>query len=273
MQLGRKFCSYCSKGSNRMPRLPLVISLLTLRALFGQSIPVDLQNPSPNSVVQLKRTPASPAATPQKTDTFVDHFDFGANVRALAQSMETPVATGATPAATHGPAAVPEGYRPVTDVVLSPTAQQAVGVQCLLAGTTERSRARPGRPGVVRFRSGLADRGVRTVARLPDRTAARRKTRRRAANWRFGPVERGPRDIWQRRGEHRHARAETANAGPRYEPFNHDRSPRLLRSARFQSERLRLASGVCLQRRRRRKKMEGSFCRTEASRTGGCPRF
>src|ERR1017187_9280329 len=105
MPPGRRFCSYRSKGANRMPRLPLVISLLTVRALFGQSIPVDPQNPSPNSVVQLKRTPAPPATAPQKTDTFVDHFDFGANVRALAQSMETPVATGATPAATHGPAA------------------------------------------------------------------------------------------------------------------------------------------------------------------------
>ena len=71
-----------------MPRLPLVISLLTVRALFGQSIPVDPQNPSPNSVVQLKRTPAPQASTPQKTDTFVDHFDFGANVRALAHIGE-----------------------------------------------------------------------------------------------------------------------------------------------------------------------------------------
>ena len=59
-----------------MPRLPLVISLLTVRALFGQSIPVDPQNPAPNSVVQLKRTPAPQASTPQKTDTFVDHFRF-----------------------------------------------------------------------------------------------------------------------------------------------------------------------------------------------------
>jgi hypothetical protein len=41
-----------------MPRLTLVISLLTVRALFGQSIPADPQNPSPNPVVQLKRIPA-----------------------------------------------------------------------------------------------------------------------------------------------------------------------------------------------------------------------
>ena len=79
-----------------MPRLPLVISLLTVRALFGQSIPVDPQNPSPNSVVQLKRTPAPQASTPQKTDTFVDHFDFGANVRALAHPLETPAGANAS---------------------------------------------------------------------------------------------------------------------------------------------------------------------------------
>jgi hypothetical protein len=107
-----------------MPRLPFVIALLTLRALFGQSVPVDPQNLSPNSVVQLKRTP--PATVPPKPDTFVDHFDFGANVRALGQSMETPAATGANPAATRGPSAVPEGYHPVTDVALSAIAQQAV---------------------------------------------------------------------------------------------------------------------------------------------------
>src|ERR1035438_1287447 len=107
MPPGRRFCSYRSKGANRMPGLPFVISLLTIRALFGQSIPVDPQNPSPNSVVQLKRTPAPPVAAPQKTDTFVDRFDFGANVRALAQSMETPATTGAIPPPTRGPAAVP----------------------------------------------------------------------------------------------------------------------------------------------------------------------
>jgi hypothetical protein len=73
-----------------MPRLPLVISLLTVRALFGQSIPVDPQNPSPNAVVQLKRTPASPAATSQKTDTFVDHFDFSANVRRWRSQRKLP---------------------------------------------------------------------------------------------------------------------------------------------------------------------------------------
>ena len=109
-----------------MPRFTFVVSLLTFRVLFGQTVPVDPQNPSPNSVVQLKRTQAAPASTPQKTDTFVDHFDFGANVRALAQSMETPVTTGAIPPPTRGPSAVPEGYRPATDVALSPTAQQAV---------------------------------------------------------------------------------------------------------------------------------------------------
>ena len=132
-----------------MPRLPLVISLLTVRALFGQSIPVDPQNPSPNSVVQLKRTPAPQASTPQKTDTFVDHFDFGANVRALAQSMETPVTTGAIPPSTHGPSAVPEGYRPTTDVALSATAQQAVEFSA--SWRAQQNGAAPGPDGRVLF--------------------------------------------------------------------------------------------------------------------------
>src|SRR5580698_2189805 len=99
MQLGPRFCSYRSKGAKRMPRLPFLISLLTIRALFGQSSPADPQNPSSSSVVQVKRIPATPTAAPPNTDSFVDHFDFGANVRALAHSMETPADSGAAPPA------------------------------------------------------------------------------------------------------------------------------------------------------------------------------
>jgi len=145
-----------------MPRLPLVISLLTVRALFGQSIPVDHQNPSPNSVIQLKRTPALPVAVPQKTDTFVDHFDFGANVRALAQSMEAPVTTGATPPPTRGASAVPEGYRPATDVALSATAQQAVEFSA--SWRAQQNGAAPGPDGRVLFAFGA---GLPTVVCAP----------------------------------------------------------------------------------------------------------
>src|SRR5258708_2947951 len=107
-----------------MPRLPFLISLLTVRVLFGQASP-DPQNPSPSSGVQAKRTRASPTTGPSNTDSFVDHFDFGANVRALAHSMEAPADSGATPpTATRSQSAVPQGYHPTTDVTLSTTAQQ-----------------------------------------------------------------------------------------------------------------------------------------------------
>src|SRR5580692_11987371 len=122
MQPGPRFCSYRSKGAKRMPRLPFLISLLTIRALFGQASPVDPQNPSPSSGVHVKRTPATPTAAPPNPDSFVDHFDFGANVRALAHSMEAPADSVATPPAAHGQSVVPQGYHPTTDVTLSTTA-------------------------------------------------------------------------------------------------------------------------------------------------------
>src|SRR5580658_5438331 len=124
MQPGPGFCSFRSKGAKRMPRLPFLISLLTARALFGQASPVEPQSPSPSSVIQVKRTPSTSTAAPPNTDSFVDHFDFGANVRALAESMGTPAAKGATRAAPRGQSAVPQDYHPTTDVTLSTTAQQ-----------------------------------------------------------------------------------------------------------------------------------------------------
>ena len=127
-----------------MPRLPFLISLLTVRSLFGQTSPVDPQSPSPSSVVQVKRTPASSTAVPPNTDSFVDHFDFGANVRALAESMETPTAKGATPPVVLGPSAVPQGYRPTTDVAHSTTARSKPLSSALLGGhnKTELRRGR-----------------------------------------------------------------------------------------------------------------------------------
>ncbi len=95
-----------------MPRLPFLISLLTARVLFGQGSPEEPQNPSPSSVVQVKPTPAIPTVAPPKTDNFVDHFDFGANVRALEHSMEVPSDSGATPPGARGQSAVPQGLPP-----------------------------------------------------------------------------------------------------------------------------------------------------------------
>ena len=207
-----------------MPRLPLLISLLTVRALFGQSSPVDPQNPSPNSVVQVKRTPAAPASCASKYRYLCRSFRFRRERSgAGAVNGERRPTTGAIPAP-HPRASLL--YPRVT--TLQPTsrfpttAQQAVEFSA--SWRAQQNGAAPGPDGRVLFAfgAGLADRGVRTVACLPDRTAARRETCRRAADWRFGPMERGAGDVRQRRRKHRHARAETANAGPRYEPLNHD---------------------------------------------------
>jgi Conjugal transfer protein len=108
------------------------------------------------------RTPATTAAAPQKTDTFADHFDFGANVRALEQSMEAPAAAGATPAATRGTSVVPEGYRPATDAALSATAQQAVEFSA--SWRAQQNGAAPGPDGRVLFAFGA---GLPTVVCAP----------------------------------------------------------------------------------------------------------
>ena len=154
-----------------MTRLPFLISLLTVSGLFGQASPPDPQNPPASSVVQLKRTPATPTTATPKEDSFVEHFDFGANVRALESSMETsgdsvppPQASKllAPPAAAHGQSAVPQGYRPVTDVTLSSTAQQAVEFSA--SWRAQQNGAAPGPDGRVLFAFGA---GLPTVVCAP----------------------------------------------------------------------------------------------------------
>ena len=143
-----------------MPRKRLLISLLAARVLIGQTIPPDAQNPPPNSVVQMKRLPAPTAEAP-KADSFVDHFDFDANVRALANSMQ-PQTDGTQSPAAHGQAAVPENYRPVKDVALSATAQQAVEFSA--SWRAQQDGAVPGHDGRVMFAFGA---GLPTVVCAP----------------------------------------------------------------------------------------------------------
>ena len=85
-----------------MSRVALLFSLFTAGALFGQSSPVDPQSQPANSAVQVKRTAGTPTSAAPNPDSFVDQFDFGANVRALAQSMEKPADAGATAPLPHG---------------------------------------------------------------------------------------------------------------------------------------------------------------------------
>ena len=142
-------------------RIPFLILLLTIRALFGQTSPVDLQSP-PNTAVEVKRTPAAPTTAAPNAGNFVDQFDFGANVRALAHSMETPADAGAVAPAVHGQSAVPPTYRPATDVTLSITAQQAV--QFSAAWRAQQDGAAPGPDGRVLFAFGA---GLPTVVCAP----------------------------------------------------------------------------------------------------------
>src|SRR5580693_2015071 len=109
-----------------MSRVPFLISLFAVRALFGQSSPVDPQSPPASSAVQVKRIQGAPTSAAPDPGSFVDQFDFGANVRALAQSMEKPPEAGTPAPLPHGESTVPKDYHPTTDVTLSTTAKQAV---------------------------------------------------------------------------------------------------------------------------------------------------
>ncbi len=137
-----------------MSQTPLLISLLVVRTLFAQDTSTNSQNSQPNSVTQAKQTPT--------TGTFLDHFDFDANVRALARSMDTRVVPGANPLATSGPVVVPQGYRSATDVTLSSTAKQAVELSA--SWRAQQNGTTPGPDGRVLFAFGA---GLPTVVCAP----------------------------------------------------------------------------------------------------------
>jgi type IV secretion system protein VirB9 len=141
----------------------LLFSLLAASAAFGQSGPGGTQDKLPASVVELKRTPPGTPSQAPNSSTFVDHFDFGANVQALEQTMAAPGIAGAdaTPASPVR-AAVPNGYRPVTDVPLSNTAQEAV--QFSATWRAQQNTASPGPDGRVLFAFGA---GLPTVVCAP----------------------------------------------------------------------------------------------------------
>jgi type IV secretion system protein VirB9 len=143
-----------------MSRIAILILLLAGGALRGQTGPAEPQNSPPDSAVEVKRTPAPPSATPGSVN-FVDQFDFGANVRALERSVETSANAAAPPVLTS-PSAVPQGYRPATDVPLSETAQQAV--QFSAAWRVQQDGATPGPDGRVLFAFGA---GLPTVVCAP----------------------------------------------------------------------------------------------------------
>jgi type IV secretion system protein VirB9 len=145
-----------------MSRVPFLISLFAVRALFGQSSPVDPQSPPASSAVQVKRAPGAPTSAEPNPGSFVDQFDFGANVRALAQSMEKPPEAGATAPLPRGESAVPKDYHPATDVTLSTTAKQAVEFSA--AWRAQQNGAAPGPDGRVLFAFGA---GLPTVVCAP----------------------------------------------------------------------------------------------------------
>jgi P-type conjugative transfer protein TrbG len=143
-----------------MPRLPLVISLLTVRALFGQSIPVDPQNPSPNSVVQLKRTPAPPALR-LKRQIPLWIISISARTFGRWRSHGDACRTGAIPPPPAGLCRT-RGLPACNRRCLSATAQQAVEFSA--SWRAQQNGAAPGPDGRVLFAFGA---GLPTVVCAP----------------------------------------------------------------------------------------------------------
>jgi type IV secretion system protein TrbG len=135
-----------------MTRIRFVVSLLLARALFGQASPGGPESAPGSSVIRVQRTPATPSSESPRTGTFVDQFDFGANVRALSNSMQPLPEAGGPSAAAHGQPAVPPGYHAPTDVTLSATAQQAVEFSA--SWRAQQNGAAPGPDGRVLFAFG-----------------------------------------------------------------------------------------------------------------------
>ncbi len=146
-----------------MPRLPLVISLLTVRALFGQSMsgrpsepvaelrgPVEADTGTPGMLRLKKQIPLSTISISART--------FG-RWRSQWRRLSRRVQFHRRPT---GQSAVPEGYRPTTDVALSATAQQAVEFSA--SWRAQQNGAAPGPDGRVLFAFGA---GLPTVVCAP----------------------------------------------------------------------------------------------------------
>ncbi len=145
-----------------MSRTRFIIFLLASKALLGQEPAAAPPGRPPNSVVQVKRVQDSAAGAPVKSDSVVDQFDFDANVRALANSVNKPADTELNAPANQSPSSVPSSYRPATDVKLSGTAQQAVDFSA--SWRALQNGPAPGPDGRVLFAFGA---GLPTVVCAP----------------------------------------------------------------------------------------------------------
>jgi hypothetical protein len=121
-----------------------VISYLTVHSKGSVRSSRSCEAPKPDT------EPCSPGKTDTgcarncgaQADSLVGHFDFGANVRALAHPLETPAGPNALAPAAHGQSAVPRDYRPATRRATFDDRAASRSVRRCLAGATGWSRAR-----------------------------------------------------------------------------------------------------------------------------------
>ena len=151
-------------------RIQLLCPIFACFGLFGQtSSTPQTKSVSPKPGPEVKRSAGLSTAPDQSGKTFVDTFDFGANVQALQRSSEAerepstaPILIPALPKTPGAAATVPQGYRPPTDVPLSSTALQAV--QFSATWRAQQNAAAPGPDGRVLLAFGA---GLPTVVCAP----------------------------------------------------------------------------------------------------------
>jgi P-type conjugative transfer protein TrbG len=142
-------------GANLMLNPKLIFLFSVTLVLYGQT------------PVEVKRKPPNPTGVDQNGKTFVDVFDFDANVKALQQTGEprgdqaSTVKSAPVPKSSGSPS-VPPGYHAPSDIELSSTAQQAVEFSA--AWRAQQNAAAPGPDGRILLAFGA---GLPTVVCAP----------------------------------------------------------------------------------------------------------
>jgi type IV secretion system protein VirB9 len=136
--------------------------------IIGTAVSLFAQDPGPQAPVQARRLPPEKIKTepsPSATSP-LDRYDFGAQLTTLQNGLDpksSPPALSERPLdSTNTDSSVPPGYRPKTDVQLTPTAQEAV--QMSENWMAEHNQAAAGRDGRVLYSYGA---GLPTVVCAP----------------------------------------------------------------------------------------------------------
>ena len=202
------------------------IAILLLMAAAG-AIPAQQRpngSPAKTPPVRLQRTPPARAVAPEGVPS-PDKYPFDRLINTLESDSPppSPAPGGAVPGLPPGSpvSEVPKDFNPAKDVPLPATAKEALSVG--QAWMTENVTPAPGKDGRVLYTYGA---GLPTLVCAPLRVCVveleeGEKTRRRAADRRFGPLDHFTGNLRQWRFHHPDDRGQTQTGRPRYRPPRH----------------------------------------------------